>query len=392
MIQNLKILCFVFLTSFHSWSQSEFINQTSIADCNGAVSIVRPISYQLEFTGNTGYYFDLAAYPRLTDFEEKNSIWAEFTAPFTGEFSLNAISPESQIQLIVFKTFTADPCKELEKGMAEIQRLIRFADSLGLSKKTRKNYLNVIELMQGETIYLYFNTQEELKSKLNLEIRFDPKVDEEEIKSMKKVVDQTLDPTLKKIQIYLRDAETGFPIQGQLVITENRFLNAMYRGSEFIFDINAYSKISVNVFAEGYFFAERNEKIYPENNFEMVIWMEPMSPGKQVEIKGIEFNMGSAEFRNGAEIQLRKLRDFLLLNYNTRIEIQGHVHEIGEGSVLGKRLSYARAKRVLEYLVENGIDRTRLEAVGYGNEHMKFPEAKTTIEEQANRRVEIKIL
>ena len=51
-----------------------------------------------------------------------------------------------------------------------------------------------------------------------------------------------------------------------------------------------------------------------------------------------------------------------------------------------------RAKRVMNYLRDSGIDKDRMTAVGYGNEFMKYPEPKFANEEQANRRVEIKIL
>ena len=123
-----------------------------------------------------------------------------------------------------------------------------------------------------------------------------------------------------------------------------------------------------------------------------MVWLEPVQPGKQIEVKGIEFNMGTSEFSPGADVPLRRLRDFLILNSEIRVEIQGHVHAVGENSLAGKRLSQARAKRVLNYLVESGIDKKRLTAVGYGNEFMKYPKPQFAYEEQANRRVEIKIL
>jgi outer membrane protein OmpA-like peptidoglycan-associated protein len=41
------------------------------------------------------------------------------------------------------------------------------------------------------------------------------------------------------------------------------------------------------------------------------------------------------------------------------------------------------------YLVENGILKERMTAVGYGNSKPIYPNAKLADEEQANRRVEI---
>jgi outer membrane protein OmpA-like peptidoglycan-associated protein len=46
----------------------------------------------------------------------------------------------------------------------------------------------------------------------------------------------------------------------------------------------------------------------------------------------------------------------------------------------------------MNYLIENGIDKERMTAVGYGNTLPVYKDAKFSYEEQANRRVEVKIL
>ena len=47
---------------------------------------------------------------------------------------------------------------------------------------------------------------------------------------------------------------------------------------------------------------------------------------------------------------------------------------------------------MVKHLVNNRLSKEPIKAVVYGNLHMKFPEPTSKIEEQANRRVEIKIL
>jgi outer membrane protein OmpA-like peptidoglycan-associated protein len=120
--------------------------------------------------------------------------------------------------------------------------------------------------------------------------------------------------------------------------------------------------------------------------------MEPLGEGKSMQIDEIEFVPGSSEFLSTAEPKLRRLKDFLALNASVKVEIQGHVHATGENTFAAQKLSEARAKRVLNYLVENGISKDRLTAVGFGNTKPIYPEAKFAYEEQANRRVEIKVL
>jgi outer membrane protein OmpA-like peptidoglycan-associated protein len=88
---------------------------------------------------------------------------------------------------------------------------------------------------------------------------------------------------------------------------------------------------------------------------------------------------------------LRRLRDFLALNKDVNIEIQGPVHNMGKNTWRSKQISKKRARKVRDYLIQNGIDGNRMTIKGFGNSKMKFPEPESDDERNANRRVEIKI-
>lgn len=55
-------------------------------------------------------------------------------------------------------------------------------------------------------------------------------------------------------------------------------------------------------------------------------------------------------------------------------------------------LSEERAKAVKKWLKDNGIDESRLVAVGYGATQMLYEKPKNAEEEEANRRVTIMII
>lgn len=365
-----------------------------ISDCDGATIISRPGSYELEFTGNSGNHDELLAYQSLKDTPETNSLWAEFTAPFKGDLSLSVYCPNESVQMVIFSPVSGNACGDISNGKAEIQRFIKFdsGDTIGLNKETRTGFLYSLELKADESIYIYFNVKSSERSRLKLNLKFEIESIEKAALTMKKVVDFHEDSDLNTLNISLQDGETGLPVMGQIFLNDGRKFNAMYRGTDFIFDINRNTKLDISVDAEGYFYYDRTEVLKTDTDHEVVIWLEPLTEGKLIEIPGIEFVMGSSEFSPGTEAKLKRLRNFLLLNSTIRIEIQGHVHSVGENSIAGKRLSHARAKKVMNYLIDSGVDKHRLEAVGYGNEFMKYPEPKFSYEEQANRRVEIKIL
>ena len=86
-----------------------------------------------------------------------------------------------------------------------------------------------------------------------------------------------------------------------------------------------------------------------------------------------------------------ELRDFMVLNENISIEIQGHVNDDGGNSLSSKRLSKKRAKKIMEYLIQSGVDPERMSAVGMGNTMPVYANPETDEQKEANRRVEIKI-
>ena len=79
------------------------------------------------------------------------------------------------------------------------------------------------------------------------------------------------------------------------------------------------------------------------------------------------------------------LVNLLVENPNMIIEICGHT---GLGH-RDKRLSQQRAQVVCDYLIEKGIEASRVVPKGYGNTR---PVTRTYSEDYKNRRVEFKIL
>lgn len=380
-----------------SYGQRE-IDALDIADCYGGVFIDRPGDFTLQFTARTGDKDDISAFPSLTKkMTETNSLWASFVAPYDGLYLMQGYASEGDMDFVVFKADGPDVCSAIESGGAEIERLlqVKSKDSFGLSKTpTPENqYLYGVPLKSGEEIHMFFNNSSKERIKLFLTVAFEGKgISEVQIRKQVKVKDHRTDDTKTFLAVRLRDRSNGLPINAQLIIEDSREKNGLYMGTDFFFTLGKRTNIKMKIDAPGYFFRDEELKLEGDKNEEVILWLEPASIGKKIELEGIQFNMGSSDFAGGAEQKLRRLKDFMSLNSEIHIEIQGHVHSIGENSFAGKRLSLARAKRVMEYLEESGIDKSRMKAEGYGNEHMIYPEPKFTWQEQANRRVEIKII
>ena len=101
----------------------------------------------------------------------------------------------------------------------------------------------------------------------------------------------------------------------------------------------------------------------------------------------IIFQIGRAEILPEYELDIAKVADFMKEHPTTTAVIEGHTDNVG-GEVQNLKLSQRRAESVVNSLVDKfGIERSRLEAKGYG---MSRPIADNATEEgkQMNRRID----
>ena len=113
-------------------------------------------------------------------------------------------------------------------------------------------------------------------------------------------------------------------------------------------------------------------------------------------LNDLYFQMGTANLTPSSQVALEGLFTFLNLNETLKIEIGGHVNKPNEPPLAKNtasfQLSENRAKSVYDYLISQGIAAERISYKGYGNWEMINPNAETEIQQQLNRRVEIKIM
>jgi len=112
--------------------------------------------------------------------------------------------------------------------------------------------------------------------------------------------------------------------------------------------------------------------------------------GKRVVLNNILFETGKSILTTGSYAELDRLLTILGENPLMKIEISGHTDNTGSVA-LNLRLSGDRAKAVVEYLVQKGIDRSRLESKGFGSQQ-PISDNATSPGRAKNRRVEFKIL
>lgn len=84
-----------------------------------------------------------------------------------------------------------------------------------------------------------------------------------------------------------------------------------------------------------------------------------------VEVENVLYDFGKWELRPESKKELNSLVDILRANPNITIELSSHTDMVGD-SLSNITLSQKRAQSVVDFLVEKGIKKDRMEAKGYG--------------------------
>jgi OmpA-OmpF porin, OOP family len=103
-------------------------------------------------------------------------------------------------------------------------------------------------------------------------------------------------------------------------------------------------------------------------------------------LSGVTFDTGKATIRAESFPRLDSVVEYMTHKKTARVQISGHTDNAGNPKA-NKALSERRAQACRDYLVSKGIDGSRLEAIGYGDERPIAPN-DTDEGRQKNRRIE----
>jgi len=157
-----------------------------------------------------------------------------------------------------------------------------------------------------------------------------------------------------------------------------------------IFIINLPKEKPLLISDEKEYVAWQNQPIKLSDTIKQSIIKESEKLKNEIVLNNIFFDFNKASLRPESKTELENLIKLMNDNPNIKIEISGHADNIGS-SAYNQKLSESRAKAVVDYLIEHGIERSRLSHMGYGFDKPIAPN-DTKEGRQINRRVEFKII
>jgi outer membrane protein OmpA-like peptidoglycan-associated protein len=144
--------------------------------------------------------------------------------------------------------------------------------------------------------------------------------------------------------------------------------------------------------AEGYVNATDSVEVISEEITPVIkdIVLQPIEVGLTVRLKNIYFDFDKTTLKSESFVELNKVVDFLKQNSSISIQIEGHTDSKGSDDY-NLNLSQGRSQSVVDYLISQGIDASRLSAQGFG-ESTPIDTNDTDAGRANNRRVEFRVV
>lgn len=148
-----------------------------------------------------------------------------------------------------------------------------------------------------------------------------------------------------------------------------------------------------NVARRGYLFYSDNFSLLDnrlDSAYEKNIPLQPLEANAAVVLKNIFFDVAQFELKPGSMVELDKVVQLLQENPTVKVQIGGHTDNVGNITDNAK-LSEARAKAVVAYLITKGINAKRLSFKGFGATQ-PVTSNNTEAGRAQNRRTELKVI
>ena len=194
------------------------------------------------------------------------------------------------------------------------------------------------------------------------------------------------------------DAESKLPLFAFFQLTDLKKGNIISQmqskleNGEFLITVPKNIDFALHAEKEGYMFYSRNiyrDSLSLSKDGFLIIELEKVKPGTFI-LENIFFEKSKSSLKKSSLVELNKVLKLMQINPDLKIQISGHTDSDGDDD-FNLELSINRAKSVVNWLIENSIDKNRLSFKGYG-ETRPIEENNSIANKAKNRRTELTII
>lgn len=201
----------------------------------------------------------------------------------------------------------------------------------------------------------------------------------------------------------VKDLKSKKPIANVSIKIMNRTLKNVHKAETdengaFFFKVENESEFVVTGDLKGYFSDSKNATTVGMRKTDTVyvaLELDKLEVAKAIRLDNIYYDYNKWDIRLDAMQELNRLVATLKENPKVKIELSSHTDSRGSDNY-NKKLSQKRAQSAVDYIVENGINRDRMVAKGYGETKLlnncDDGVECTEDQHQFNRRTEFKVL
>ncbi len=211
-------------------------------------------------------------------------------------------------------------------------------------------------------------------------------------------MDKDLTTQLELLKGEVRD-EAGKAMEADIIVTDNRTQKVVSKfksnseNGRFLISLPCGENYGIHIEKEGYIFHSEHAQIDCKTGYEEVftdVKLKKVHAGAKIILNNIFFDSGESELKSESNTELQKLVSLLKINPTIKIEISGYTDNVGEEAA-NLTLSQQRADHVTNYLINQGVNKTRLSSKGFGS-NQSVSTNETEAGRRLNRRTEFKIL
>lgn len=263
-----------------------------------------------------------------------------------------------------------------------------------------KNVGNDVNTTGSETSFVFNNDSEyayfvstqnsdgygDIK-RIKIQADFKEESANEEVADMLIVTDE-----VSKVKFTVFDNKTNEPVKAEalwLNTVDTTRYDGDANGQIVLKDVAG--KVMLEFKAKGYFSAKFQFDVdtLQGDSKPMRVLLAPLESGSIITLEHVLFYRGTANFIEGSEDELDLVVEMMEENSDVQIFLKGHTDNQGN-PIMNIQLSQERVMAVTEYLVQKGIDESRITGKGFGGEQPIASNAQEATR-KLNRRVEFEV-
>ena len=232
-------------------------------------------------------------------------------------------------------------------------------ENLGYPINTIENEGSLAVSADGLTAY-YASDRSDSRGGLDL-YKFDLRPDIRPYRTLYvkgKVIDKKTNKTLPS-SVELIENNSNKPLMKVQTDELGAYFITLPTGNDYTFTVNRKGYL---FFSELYALGNKEaDSVYQKD-----IYLQPVELNVMATFNNILFANNAFELPKGGLVELDKLLQVLTENPSLKLEISGHTDNVGKAED-NLKLSANRAKSIVDYLVNKGVDIKRLSYKGYGS-------------------------